>query len=49
MKKETHYLGLLANTNGSILNVKLEHGFTIKSMSEKEGLNFKFITSEILI
>ena len=38
MEKEVYYLGLLANTNDSILNVKLEHGFMIKSMSEEEGL-----------
>lgn len=32
-------MGFLANTDSSILNVKLEHGFEIKSITDQEGKN----------
>ncbi len=37
-KKEIHFMGLLANTDSSILNVRLDHGFKIRAISEKEGV-----------
>ncbi|MDY6966726.1 MAG: HEPN domain-containing protein [Halobacteriota archaeon] len=37
-KKKIYFMGLLANVDSSILNVKLEHGFEIKTMSEQEGV-----------
>lgn len=36
-KKKIHYLGLLANTDKSILKVQLKHGFRIEAMSSTEG------------
>jgi len=38
-KKEIHFMGLLSNTDSSILNVKLDSGFEIHVISEKEGIN----------
>jgi hypothetical protein len=37
MEKTIYYLGLLANVDNSILNLQLEHGFEVRSMSEQEG------------
>lgn len=36
-KKEIYFMGLLANTGSSILNVKLDHGFKIHVISDREG------------
>jgi len=36
-KKEIHFMGLLANTDSSILNVKLDHGFKIYALTDREG------------
>ena len=36
-KKEIHFMGLLANTDSSILNVKLDHGFKIYALTNREG------------
>jgi len=33
-------MGLLSNTDSSILNLKLDYGFEIHCVSEKEGVNF---------
>lgn len=38
-KKEIHFMGLLANTDTSILNVNLDHGFKIYAISDREGVN----------
>jgi len=35
-KKEIHFMGLLANTDSSILNVTLDYGFKIHAMSEED-------------
>ena len=37
-KKEIHFMGLLANIDTSILNVKLDHGFKICDISEEKGV-----------
>jgi hypothetical protein len=37
-KKEIRFMGLLANNDTSILNVKLDHGFKIHAISEREGV-----------
>ena len=37
-KKEIHFMGLLANTDSSILNVTLDHAFKIHAMSEEDGV-----------
>ena len=37
-KKEIHFMGLLANTDSPILHVRLDHGFKIRAISEKEGV-----------
>ena len=37
-KKEIHFMGLLANTDSSILNVTLDHGFKIRAMSGEDGV-----------
>ena len=51
-KKKIHFMGLLANTDSSILKVKLDHGFKIESMSFDKGINlistFKDSTDEAL-
>lgn len=36
-KKKLYFVGLLTNTDSSILNVKLDQGFKIKVVSDKEG------------
>ena len=36
--KEIHFIGLLANTDSSILNVALDHGFKIHAMSKEDGV-----------
>lgn len=36
-RKKIYFAGLLANTDSSILNVRLDHGFKIKGVSDKEG------------
>ena len=38
--KEIHFIGLLANTDSSILQVPLDHGFRIHAMSEEDGIGF---------
>jgi hypothetical protein len=35
-KKEIHFMGLLANTDSSILQVTLDHGFKIHAMSKED-------------
>lgn len=35
--KKIYFMGLLANTNSSILKVNLDHGFKIEAISDKEG------------
>lgn len=35
-----HFNGFLTNTNSSILNITLEHGFEIKGKSEDEAVKF---------
>ena len=35
-KKKIHFIGLLANTDSSILKVDLDHGFKIEEMSDRE-------------
>jgi hypothetical protein len=37
-KKEIHFMGFLANSDTSILNVTLDHGFKIYDISEKKGV-----------
>ena len=37
-KKKIHFMGLLTNTDSSILNVKLDHGFEMRTISEREGV-----------
>lgn len=39
LKRKTGFLGLLANTDSSVLKVNLEHGFEIKEVSWAEGVN----------
>ena len=39
-KKRIHFIGFLANTDSSILNIKLDHGFKIEEMSEDKGAVF---------
>lgn len=39
-KKKIYFMGLLANTDSSILKVHLEHGFKINALSENEGVKF---------
>lgn len=39
-KTKIHFMGLLANTDSSILNLKLSHGFEIKSLSYEKGIKF---------
>ena len=36
--KEIHFIGLLANTDSSILNVTLDHGFKIHAISKEDGV-----------
>ena len=36
-KKEIHFMAILSNTDSSILNVKLDHGFKIHAIPETEG------------
>ena len=36
--KEIHFIGLLANTDSSILQVPLDHGFRIHAMSKEDGV-----------
>ena len=38
-KKKIYFMGLLANTDSSILKVNLDHGFKIETISENEGVN----------
>ena len=38
--EKVNFMGLLANANSSILNVKLDHGFEIKYMHENESYDF---------
>lgn len=38
-KKKIHFMGLLANTDSSILKVELDHGFKIESISFDKGIN----------
>lgn len=38
--EKVYFMGILANTNSSILNVKLDHGFEIKYMNEKDSYDF---------
>ena len=38
--EKIHFMGLLANTDSSILNVELDHGYKIKSMHENEAYDF---------
>ncbi len=38
-EKKVNFMGLLANTDSSILRVNLEHGFEIKEVSWAEGVN----------
>jgi hypothetical protein len=40
LKKRPCFIGLLANTNASILKLHLGDGFTIQSMSDDEGYKF---------
>jgi hypothetical protein len=40
VKKKIYFMGLLANTDSSILKVNLEHGFEIKAISDNEGASF---------
>jgi len=37
--KEIHFIGLLANTDSSILNATLDHGFKIHAMSKENGVS----------
>ncbi len=37
--KDIHFIGLLANTDSSILNVTLDHGFKIHAMSNEDGVS----------
>jgi hypothetical protein len=39
-KEKIHFMGLLANVDSSILKVKLEQGFEIKYLSDKDGIDF---------
>jgi hypothetical protein len=38
-KEKSHFMGILANVDSSILNVKLDHGFKIEAQSEDELVN----------
>ncbi|VUT28041.1 MAG: hypothetical protein SYNGOMJ08_00601 [Candidatus Syntrophoarchaeum sp. GoM_oil] len=38
-KEKIHFMGILANVDSSILNVKLDHGFVIEAQSENELVN----------
>jgi len=37
-KKKIHFMGFLANTDSSILDVKLDHGFKIHALTDREGI-----------
>lgn len=39
MTKEIKFLGLLANVDSTILNLKLQHNFKTKSIEVEEGVN----------
>jgi hypothetical protein len=38
--REIHFMGILANTDASILKVHLEHGFKFKSLTYDQGISF---------
>lgn len=40
-------MGLLANTDSSMLNVKLDHGFEIRAMSDEEGIKYISILEDL--
>lgn len=40
--KRIHFIGILSNVDKSILQVKLDHGFTIDAFSSEEGMRFFF-------
>ncbi len=39
-RRTIHFIGLLENTDSSVLNINLEHGFKLKSLPRDEGLSF---------
>lgn len=46
-KKEIHFIGFLTNTDASILQLSLDHGFKIRAMSEKEAFDFISAPDEV--